>query len=133
MQLSSAPFQSGDDHPGGASLNRKISPATLDIIIENLVVDYDRIQDRLLSFSINEFGERLHRHCTQIVPGFRQYQTLRQELIAVECENLRLETYQAKPLTSFVRNKLINEFYCLLSNIIWPNKWVQSAKPKVPT
>jgi hypothetical protein len=90
----------------------------LDIIIENLMGDYVRIQDRRLSFSINEFGERLRRHCTQIVPGFRQYQTLRQELIAVECENLRLETYQAKPLTSFVRNKLINEFYCLLSKII---------------
>jgi hypothetical protein len=94
------------------------------------VVDYVRIQDTLLSFSINEFGECLRRHCTQIVPGFQQYQTLRQELIAVECKNLRLETYQAKLLTLFVRNKLINEAYCLLSEIIRPNKWAQSAKQK---
>jgi hypothetical protein len=120
-------------NPGGASFNRKISLATLDIIIENLMGDYVRIQDRRLSVSINEFGERLHRHCTQIMPGFQQYQTLRQELITAECENLRLETYQVKPLASFVRNKLTNEVYCFLSKIIWPNKWVQSAKPKVPT
>jgi hypothetical protein len=77
----------------------------LDIIIENLVVDYVRIQDRLLSFSINEFGERMRRHCTQIVPGFQQYQTLRQELIAVECENLRLETYQAKQMGAVGKTK----------------------------
>jgi ATPase involved in DNA repair/AAA domain (dynein-related subfamily) len=95
----------------GTGLNRKISPATLEVSIENLMGDHARIEDRRLSISIDEFGERLHRHRTQIVPGFHQYQTLRQQLIAAEREQLRLENYQASPLTSFVRNRLINEVY----------------------
>jgi len=95
----------------GTGIDRKISPATLDLTIDNLMGDHIRIQDRKLSFSIDEFVERLHRHRTQIVPGFQQYQILRQKLITAEREKLRLETYQAKPLTSFVRNKLINEVY----------------------
>lgn len=95
----------------GGDLQRKTSPATLEITIENLMGEHPRIQDRRLTLSIDEFGERLKNHRTQVVPGFQRYQALRQQLIDAERQQLRLERYQAKPLTSFVRNQLIDEVY----------------------
>jgi len=95
----------------GKDLNRKISTAGLEITSENLMGEHPRIQDRCLVFSIDEFGERLKRHRTEVVPGFQRYQTLRQQLIDAERRQLHLERYQAKPLTSFVRNQLIDSVY----------------------
>ncbi|MCQ8104020.1 DNA repair ATPase [Methylomonas sp. SURF-2] len=95
----------------GGDFQRKISPAGLDIVVENLMGEHPRIQDRRLVFGLDEFGQRLQRHRRCVVPGFQQFQALRQDLIAAERELLRLERYRAKPLTSFVRNRLIDEVY----------------------
>lgn len=92
-------------------LQRKTSPATLEIVVENLMGEHARIRDRRLVFSIDEFGERLKQHRNQVVPGFQAYQALRQKLVDTEREQLRLERYKAKPLTSFVRNQLIDNVY----------------------
>ncbi|MGL4676035.1 MAG: ATP-binding protein, partial [Wohlfahrtiimonas sp.] len=41
----------------------------------------------------------------------RKYLTLRQGILAEQREKLRLDEFKAKPLSSFVRNKLINDVY----------------------
>ena len=43
--------------------------------------------------------------------GYHDYLALRQSIIDEEREALRLETFKPKPLSSFVRNRLINESY----------------------
>lgn len=47
----------------------------------------------------------------QFIPAFRQYQELRQQVLTTERQRIRLHEFKAQPLSSFVRNKLINDVY----------------------
>ena len=96
---------------GGTAITRKISPIVLETTVENLMGEHPRIRSRQMTLCLDEFAARLHRHRVLTAPGFERYQSLRQRLMSGQREKLRLETYRAKPLTSFVRNKLINDVY----------------------
>src|SRR5690606_39371463 len=54
---------------------------------------------------------RLRRHREAFLPGMQRYQALRQEVIQQQRDALRLSEFKPRPLTSFVRNKLINDVY----------------------
>ena len=54
---------------------------------------------------------RLRAHREQFLPGFRRYQELRQRDRRASGDALRLSEFKARPLTSFVRNRLIDEVY----------------------
>lgn len=45
------------------------------------------------------------------MPGFRAYQRLRADLLTRERARLRLDDHRPVPLTTFVRNRLLNEVY----------------------
>ena len=45
------------------------------------------------------------------IPAFNHYLTLRQKIVLEERQRLKLDEFKAKPLSSFVRNKLINDVY----------------------
>ncbi|NOQ16438.1 MAG: AAA family ATPase [Methyloprofundus sp.] len=90
---------------------RQHSTVTLGFVTEQLNGEHPRIQERKLALSVDEFGQRLQYHRKVVCEGFRQYQSLRQTLIARQRASLSLESFQAQPLTSFVRNQLINEVY----------------------
>ena len=47
----------------------------------------------------------------RVLPGFHAFQTLRHELLEQERARLHLAQFQAQPLTTFVRNRLIDEVY----------------------
>lgn len=85
--------------------------ATLGIKITDLLGNHPRIVDGQMDLSIDSILARYARHQDTFVPGWRQYQTLRTELLASKRQSMRLDEFKAKPLTSFVRNKLINEVY----------------------
>ena len=51
------------------------------------------------------------RSATERVPAYRAYQQRRTELVAAERARLRLDEYRPKVMTSFVRNRLIDEVY----------------------
>ncbi|PNY80520.1 DNA repair ATPase [Deinococcus koreensis] len=95
----------------GAALPHEIRDVTLRADLGGLLGEHPRLQSGTLSLEIDDTLARLHTHRTQFVPAFGRYQTLRQEVIAQERERLRLSEYQARPLTSFVRNRLINDVY----------------------
>ena len=92
-------------------LARKTSQVNLEVSFENLLGEHSRIQDRKLTINIDEFAERLSHHQEHVCPRFQQYQKLRQSLIEQQRHTLQLQSYQAMPLTSFVRNQLINDVY----------------------
>jgi len=69
------------------------------------------ISEGALMLSVDSLFSRLRRHREQFLPGMRRYQTFRQEALSRERSALRLDALSPKPLTSFVRNKLINELY----------------------
>ncbi|WP_031433721.1 DNA repair ATPase [Methylomarinum vadi] len=93
------------------TIERQHNTAALDCTIEELIGEHPRIRERKLTLSVDEFGARLSHHREVICPGFRQYQDLRQSLTERQRATLHLDSFRAQPLTSFVRNQLINDVY----------------------
>ena len=59
----------------------------------------------------HEFTERLARFEEMSVPLFRQFRDVKRELSKAFSEELRLEEFKPQVLSSFVRNRLIDEVY----------------------
>ncbi|NHO89124.1 AAA family ATPase [Pseudoteredinibacter isoporae] len=92
-------------------LDRRLSEVDLELKIEGLMGDHAIIEDRSLSFGLDAFLLKLERHRFEVVPAYHRYLDLRQDIIRSERDMLRLEEFKARPLSSFVRNRLINESY----------------------
>lgn len=79
--------------------------------LEGLLGEHPRLQQGSLRLNLNDFWRRFENHVRTVVPAHTALQSLRQELVSGEKARLRLEQFQAKPLSSFVRNRLIDEVY----------------------
>lgn len=85
--------------------------ATLDASLEGLLGEHPRIADGRLALNLNDFWRRFLHHQAHDLPAFTALQALRHEVLSTEKARLRLTQFQAKPLSSFVRNRLIDEVY----------------------
>ncbi len=92
-------------------LDRRFTQVELELTVSDLLGEHPRIQNRQLSFAVDEFVQRMAQHRLVVVPEYHHYLQLRQQIIEQERQQLRLNEFKAKPLSSFVRNRLINESY----------------------
>lgn len=92
-------------------LNTRPSQIDLNVTIDGLLSDHPNIQDSQLLIALDEFSERLNQYHIQHVANFHRYHELRQQQMELSKQELQLDAYKAKPLSSFVRNRLINEVY----------------------
>ncbi len=92
-------------------LDRRMTEVDLEISVSGLLGDHQSIEDRCLSFSLDSFLQRMEHHRFEVIPAYHRYLATRQEIITSEREGLRLGEFKARPLSSFVRNRLINESY----------------------
>lgn len=92
----------------------QVRETELQVRVDGLLSEHARIVDGAVVLGVDDFAERLRRHREEFLPRFRRCQAMRQALVAREREALRLSEFQAKPLTSFVRNRLIDEVYLSL-------------------
>ncbi|MBH9576952.1 DNA repair ATPase [Inhella proteolytica] len=83
----------------------------LEHAVSGLLSEHPRIQQGQLLLNLNEFWRRFAHHQAVVLPAFQALQARRLELVQQEKQRLRLEQFQAKPLSSFVRNRLIDEVY----------------------
>ncbi|TGS08343.1 hypothetical protein, partial [Mesorhizobium sp. M1C.F.Ca.ET.187.01.1.1] len=90
-------------------LRTRASDAALQAEVSGLLGEHARISNGTLVVSLDDFLARLKQHLRHFVPAFHAYQALRQGIIGRERETLRLSEFKARPLSSFVRNKLIND------------------------
>ncbi len=95
----------------GKELNRQVSSAVTETSIHGLLGQHPQIAQRQLVVRLDEFMRRLAHHRQTVVPAFKAYRKLRQQIIQREYGQLRLDEFKPRPLTSFVRNQLINEIY----------------------
>ena len=58
-----------------------------------------------------QFRRRLHHYRSHTLPQFEAYQALKKQLLAQAAEDMRLEDFRPRVLTSFVRNQLIDQVY----------------------
>lgn len=95
----------------GNAIDRQSNSALTSSTVEGLLGQHPRIQDQVLRLSLPEFIERLGRFVRERVPGYLAYRHARHTLLENERKRLRLEEFMPRVLSSFVRNKLINEVY----------------------
>ncbi|WP_433374073.1 DNA repair ATPase [Streptosporangium sp. CA-115845] len=90
---------------------RHDSSAALTATVEGLLGAHPRISGRAIRLRLDEFLARTRHFRDHRVPAYRVYQKRRNELVAAERERLRLEEFQPKVMTAFVRNQLLDEVY----------------------
>ncbi|GAB2191979.1 DNA repair ATPase [Sessilibacter sp. MAH1] len=94
-----------------ADLSIVISDFNTEVSVENLLGEHVKIKNQTLHFALDEFLSINQQHRSQVIPDYHRYLELRQKLIEQERKGLRLHEFKARPLSSFVRNRLINEAY----------------------
>ena len=89
----------------------QISAVDLRCEVQGLLGQHARLTNGHLTLQLDELSTRAARHYRRFVPQWERYQQLRQQILNDYRARIRLEEFKAKPLSSFVRNKLINEIY----------------------
>jgi hypothetical protein len=69
------------------------------------------ISERRYHLHFNRFTRKLQQYDRDVVPRFRRYVALKKEIVDAAREEMRLEEFRPRVLTSFVRNKLIDSVY----------------------
>lgn len=92
-------------------VDRSETAARTALVVEGLVGSHGRIEGGRCELRLDTFLPRLERFRSERVPGFRAFRVARQALVERERARLRLDEYKPKVLTSFVRNRLVNEVY----------------------
>lgn len=87
------------------------SNANTDSVIEGLLGQHNSIIDRKLKLNYQEFIERLRQFSLQQVPAFKQFHLQKQQVLTEQKQRLKLTQFKPSALSSFVRNKLINDVY----------------------
>jgi len=79
--------------------------------IDQLLGEHTNISDRKLTFEFDEFFERLSHYNEHLKPQYQDYREIKQQVMHQQKAQMALDSFKARPLASFVRNKLINESY----------------------
>lgn len=85
--------------------------AELRMSVDGLLSSHARIADQSLSFTLDDFMHRMQHHQEVFIPEYKHFIELKQKIAAQQRSILRLESFKPRPLSSFVRNKLIDQAY----------------------
>ena len=94
-----------------SEVERATSDAVTSAQVSDLLGQHPRIQEQKLQIDLPEFLQRLTKYHAKDVPGFNKLRELKTEISKSEREALRVDEFMAQELTSFVRNKLIDDVY----------------------
>ncbi len=79
--------------------------------IDGFFGDHDLLGDGLYSLQYNAFQRKLNDFSQNSVKRYLQYTQLKKELLEKSKNEMRLQEFKPRILSSFVRNKLIDEVY----------------------
>ncbi len=79
--------------------------------LTGLTGTHSRLANGSLALDYHEFTERLTNYDTTVVPAFDAFTKLKQELSEQRRTTLRLNEFKAGVLSSFVRNRLLDQVY----------------------
>jgi len=95
----------------GTKLQRRKSSFDTTIIVDEFFGEHSNIINGEMRFSLDQFLTRLQDHANRVVPSYREYRRLRREIAGAARDDLQLDEFKPRPLSSFVRNQLINDAY----------------------
>ncbi|MCK6490528.1 MAG: ATP-binding protein, partial [Planctomycetes bacterium] len=81
------------------------------LTVDGLLGSHARLRDGRIELRLDEVSARLGAWERARVPEFRAWQRAKQELVRAEEERLRLSELRPEVLTSFVRNRLVDEVF----------------------
>lgn len=87
------------------------SSARTTVIIEGVLGQHPNIHERKMTLRLDEFLTRLRGFVDATVPGYRNYRKVLQAVLDDTRSRLRIDEFMPRVLSSFVRNRLINEVY----------------------
>lgn len=79
--------------------------------LDKMVGSHPMIADGTYTFDYSTFSKKLNHFTADLVPCFQQFAKLKKSLGKEMEETLRLSSFKPRVLSSFVRNRLINEVY----------------------
>lgn len=100
-----------DKFSSGIDVPCKENSVDLELKVSGLLGQHDKLAEQTLSISLTQFLVDLEQHESVYVRGYNDYQQCKANVIARERKRLRIEEFMPRPLSSFVRNRLINESY----------------------
>jgi hypothetical protein len=89
----------------------KIIEANPEVSIQGLLGDHSKIDSKTHELNYNQFMDRLQLFQMETVPRYNDFVQLKKDLVDRRRNELRLDEFKPRVLTSFVRNKLINDVY----------------------
>ncbi len=92
-------------------VDRDVSTANVEATVSGLLGQHPRIKQQALHLRLDEMLARLDRWVHGHVPRFRAFRKLRQDVLDEHKKRLRLEEFKPRIMSSFVRNRLIDEVY----------------------
>ena len=95
---------------GGTSGFRVID-ATVAERLDGMAGNHGRIEKQHLTVHYHELLRRVRRYRSHVVPRFRALHEAKTRLVDEAREEMRLEEFKPRVLTSFVRNQLLDEVY----------------------
>lgn len=90
------------------SKTKAVTPAET---VEGLAGDHPTFKNSMFHFQYHNFVAQLERFVRKDIPAFNSFRAAKQELTKQLKEDLKLEEFRPRVLTSFVRNKLIDQVY----------------------
>ncbi|WP_157865295.1 AAA family ATPase, partial [Streptomyces prasinopilosus] len=90
---------------------RHESDAPLTVTVEGLLGTHPRITDRRLTLRLDAFLACTEEFRDRETPAFRAFQRRRTALVTAERARLRLDDHRPRVMSSFVRNRLVDEVY----------------------
>lgn len=91
--------------------NRNLAEVSIAGEIDGMLGSHRLINSSTYHFDLNDFTTRLRQHATLSVPRFEQYTELKHNIVEEAREDMRLDEFKPRVLTSFVRNRLLDEVY----------------------
>lgn len=90
---------------------KKYIDGHVDETLSGMVGTHSVIDGGSYEVNYNRFMHRLDQFSRIVVPRFNDFVELKHEIVATAREDMRLEEFRPRVLTSFVRNRLLNEVY----------------------
>jgi len=94
-------------------VDEKHRPSDLssDASVSSMLGDHRRVEGKSYHLRYHDFMRRLDYFERFSLPAYRAYVSLKKQLTDQRRQELRLDEFKPRVLTSFVRNKLINDVY----------------------
>ena len=93
------------------SANPRIISIPLTERIEGLQGSHELIEQGSYTMNFNSFLSKLDDYESNTVPAFVRFNDVKKQLVAEFTDELRFNEFKPRVMSSFVRNKLINEVY----------------------